>query len=40
MRGAALPTVKELMGHQKIEMTLWYTHLSRNHKGCAVDLPG
>jgi integrase len=38
MRGADLPTVKELMGHKKIEMTLRYTHLSSDHKRRAVDL--
>jgi integrase len=38
MRGVDLPTVKELMGHKKIEMTLWYTHLSSDHKRWAVDL--
>jgi integrase len=38
MKGADLPTVKELMGHKKIEMTLRYTHLSNDHKRRAVDL--
>ena len=27
-----LPTVKELMGHKDITMTLRYTHLSSDHK--------
>lgn len=38
MAGADLPTVKELMGHKKIEMTLRYTHLSSDYKRRAVDL--
>ena len=36
MSGAALPTVKELMGHKDITMTLWYPHFSSAHKHSAV----
>ncbi len=38
MRGADLPTVKELLGHKTIAMTLRYTHLSADHKQWAVSL--
>ena len=31
-----MPTVKELMGHKSIAMTLRYTHLSTDHKQRAV----
>jgi integrase len=36
MAGVDLPTVKELMGHKNISITLRYTHLSRDHKQRAV----
>lgn len=36
MSGVELPTVKELMGHKDIKMTLRYTHLSSDHKQNAV----
>jgi integrase len=36
MAGVDLPTVKELMGHKHIHMTLRYTHLSSDHKQRAV----
>jgi hypothetical protein len=36
MAGVDLPTVKELMGHKNITMTLRYTHLSSDHKRTAV----
>ncbi len=36
MAGVDLPTVKELMGHKDISMTLRYTHLSSSHKQDAV----
>ncbi len=36
MAGVDLPTVKELMGHKDIKMTLRYTHLSNEHKHVAV----
>ncbi len=32
-----LPTLKELMGHKDIKMTLRYTHLSNRHKQNAVN---
>jgi hypothetical protein len=32
MVGVDLPTVKEMMGHKDITMTLRYTHLSSDHK--------
>jgi integrase len=38
MAGADLPTVKELMGHKHINMTLRYTHLASNHKQRVVAL--
>ncbi len=37
MRGVDLPTVKELLGHKTIAMTLRYTHLSSDHKQRAVS---
>jgi integrase len=36
MAGVDLPTVKELLGHKSIAMTLRYTHLSTDHKQRAV----
>jgi integrase len=36
MAGVDLPTVKDLMGHKAITMTLRYTHLSSDHKQRAV----
>jgi integrase len=36
MAGVDLPTVKELMGHKNITMTLRYAHLSSDHKQAAV----
>ena len=36
MAGVDLPTVKELMGHKSIAMTLRYMHLSIDHKQRAV----
>src|SRR5215510_11805715 len=38
MAGVDLPTVKELLGHKDISMTLRYTHLSTDHKQHAVRL--
>ena len=37
MRGVDIPTVKELLGHKSIAMTLRYTHLSSDHKQRAVS---
>jgi integrase len=37
MAGVDLPTVKELMGHKHMAMTLRYIHLSSDHKQRAVD---
>ncbi|MEE9441769.1 MAG: site-specific integrase [candidate division Zixibacteria bacterium] len=37
MNGTDLFTVKELIGHQTIEMTLRYSHLSPEHKRHAVE---
>ncbi|MEE9441578.1 MAG: site-specific integrase [candidate division Zixibacteria bacterium] len=37
MNGTDLLTVKELLGHQTIEMTLRYSHLSPEHKRHAVE---
>jgi integrase len=36
--GVDLPTVKELMGHKRIEMTLRYTHLTPGHKHTAMGV--
>jgi integrase len=37
MSGVDLPTVKEILGHREIEMTLRYSHLAQTHKAKAVD---
>jgi site-specific recombinase XerD len=36
MAGTDLPTLKELLGHKHIAMTLRYMHLSSDHKHAAV----
>lgn len=36
MAGVDLPTVKELLGHKGVAMTLRYTHLSTDHQQRAV----
>jgi len=38
MGGVDLPTVKELMGHKDITMSLRYSHLSDGHKQRAVEI--
>jgi integrase len=38
MAGVDLPTIKELLGHKDIKMTLRYSHLSPGHKRDAVEL--
>ncbi len=38
MRGVSLMAVKELLGHESIEMTLRYSHLSPDVKRDAVRL--
>jgi integrase len=40
MAGVDLNTVRELMGHKSLEMTLRYSHLSQDHKKRAVDILG
>jgi integrase len=37
MNGADIATVKELMGHRTVSMTMRYAHLSKEHKQRAVD---
>lgn len=38
MAGIDLTTVKELIGHKDIKMTLRYAHLAPSHKVKAVDI--
>ena len=40
MSGVDLNTVRELMGHHSLEMTLRYAHLSAGHKRRAVVILG
>jgi integrase len=40
MSGVDLPTVKEILGHREIEMTLRYSHLAAPHKAKALDQLG
>jgi site-specific recombinase XerD len=37
MAGVDLATVREIMRHKSIEMTLRYSHLSPEHKQSAVE---
>ncbi len=38
MAGVDITTVKELLGHKSLTMTLRYSHLAPAHKVKAVDL--
>ncbi len=38
MRGVDLNTVRELLGHKSMAMTIRYSHLSQQHKQRAVDV--
>jgi len=40
MNGVDLATVKELLGHKTLIMTLRYSHLSQGHKKKAVETVG
>ncbi len=37
MAGVDLVSVKELLGHKSLSMTMRYSHLSPSHKGKAVN---
>ncbi len=38
MAGVDITTVKELLGHRTLTMTLRYSHLAPSHKVKAVDI--
>ncbi len=38
MAGVDLGTIKELLGHKSLEMTMRYSHLSPSHKRAAVEI--
>lgn len=37
MAGVDLPTVREILRHKSYEMTLRYSHLSKDHKKTAMN---
>jgi integrase len=38
MAGVDITTIKELLGHKSLTMTLRYSHLAPSHKTSAVDI--
>jgi integrase len=38
MSGAELNTVREILGHKSMQMTMRYAHLTADHKKQAVEL--
>jgi site-specific recombinase XerD len=40
MAGVDLNTVRELLGHANLDMTIRYAHLAPEHKAAAVNLIG